>query len=147
MKQENDKISLYMLGDKLDLEKIIQDYSGYVYTIIKNSYSTLSKEDIEEVSLDVFMTLWKNKDKLDINKSMSAYIAGITKNLIKYKKRQTKATSTNIDDFEQDMVELQDVELVAMQNEREKIISKELDLLKTIDKEIFIEYYYSRKKY
>ena len=32
-----------------------------------------------------------------------------------------------------------------MQNEREKIISKELDLLNLNDKEIFIEYYYSQK--
>lgn len=134
-------------GGKLDLEKIIQDYSGYVYTIVRNSYSVLSKEDIDEVSLDVFMTLWKNTEKLDVTRSMSAYIAGITKNLIKYKKRQNKFQVQNIDNFDEEMIELENVELVVMQNEREKMISSELDLLKSIDKEIFIEYYYSRKKY
>lgn len=147
MKQDSDKIYNYMLADKLDLERIITDYSNYVYTVARNSYNILSKEDIEEVVLDVFMTLWKNTNKLDVNKSMSAYISGITKNLIKYKNRQTKDAGNNIDDFADKIIELEDVELVAMQNEREKVISKELDLLKSADREVFIEYYYSRKKH
>ena len=40
--------------------------------------------------LDVFLTLWKNQGKLDREKSMSAYIGGITKNLMKYKYKQNK---------------------------------------------------------
>ena len=74
-----------MNDNALDIEKITKDYSNYVHTIIKNSNIDFSNEDIEEIIVDVFFALWKNEKRLDINKSMSAYIAGITKNLIKNK--------------------------------------------------------------
>ena len=87
---KNRKISTYIEHDKLLTEKVIKDYMNYIYTIIINAPVNLSQEDIEEIFIDVILTLWKNQNKLDINKSMSAYISGITKNLIKYKCRQKK---------------------------------------------------------
>lgn len=145
MNHHNNKISTYIFDNKLDIENVMKDYTNYIYTIIKNTSNILSSEDVEEIILDVFMTLWKNQYKLDINKSMSAYISGITKNLIKYKTRQNKFNNSNIEEFENQIIDLANVELTVMQNEREKIISNELDLLKLNDKEIFIEYYYSQK--
>lgn len=90
LKVENEKIYTYIENNKLQMEKIMETYNNYISTIIGNSHINLSNEDVEEVILDVFLTLWKNQNKLDINKSMSAYISGITKNLIKYKYRQCK---------------------------------------------------------
>ena len=145
MEHNNVKIYSYISDNKLDIEKLMKDYTNYISTIIRNNASILSTEDVEEIILDVFMALWKNQYKLDINKSMSAYISGITNNLIKYKLRQNKNINSNIDEFENQIVDIDNVELSIMQNEREKIISKELDLLKLNDREIFIEYYYSQK--
>lgn len=144
MKEEDKKISAYMYGNELIIEKLVQDYKNYVYMIIRNNRNTLTEEDIEEIILDVFTAVWKNRDKLDINKSMSAYISGITKNLMKYKFRQTKIT-VNIEDYSGQIVDLSDVELTTIQNEQEVAISRELDKLKTVDRDIFIEYYYSGK--
>lgn len=145
MELNNTKISSYISDNKLDIENVMKDYTNYISTIIRNNARILSNEDVEEVILDVFMALWKNQYKLDFNKSMSAYISGITNNLIKYKIRQIKSSDTNIDDFENQIIDLDNVELSVMQNEREKVLSKELDLLNLSDKEIFIEYYYSQK--
>ena len=133
-----------MAQDKLLMEEIMGDYTNYIYTIIRNFSINLSKEDIEEVMLDVFLTLWKNQYKLDVNKSMSAYISGITKNLIKYKYRQSKSIA-NIEDYEEQLIDFDNIELILTQNEKEKIISNELDMLKREDREIFIEYYYDGK--
>ena len=85
MKVKDNKIYTYIEDGKLQIERIMQDYSNYIKTIIINSYINLSSEDMEEVLLDVFVVLWKNQNKLDINKSLSKYISGVTKNLIKYK--------------------------------------------------------------
>lgn len=145
MEHNNIKISSYISDNKLDIESVMKDYTNYVSTIIKNNASILSTEDVEEIILDVFMALWKNQYKLDFNKSMSAYISGITNNLIKYKIRQRKSSDTNIDDFENQIIDLDNVELSVIKNERETIISNELDLLNSNDKDIFIEYYYSQK--
>lgn len=79
LKVENEKIYTYIENNKLQMEKIMETYNNYISTIIRNSHINLSNEDVEEVILDVFLTLWKNQNKLDINKSMSAYISGITK--------------------------------------------------------------------
>ena len=121
MEHYNKKISSYISDNKLDMENVIKDYTNYVSTIIRNNASILVTEDIEEIILDVFTALWKNQYKLDFNKSMSAYISGITNNLIKYKLRQKKNVNSNIDEFENQIIDLDNVELSVMQNEREKI--------------------------
>ena len=122
MEHNNIKISSYISDNKLDIENVMKDYTNYIYTIIRNNARILSNEDIEEIILDVFMALWKNQYKLDFNKSMSAYICGITNNLINYKLRQNKNINSNIDEFENQIIDLDNVQLSVMQNEREKII-------------------------
>ena len=140
----NKKIYNYMDGKILNIELAMKDYNKYIYKIIKNQYNNFSDEDIEEIILDVFLTLWKNQNKLDINKSMSAYISGITKNLIKYKYRQCKITQ-NIEEYEEKLIDNSNIEITLLQNEKQKIISEELEKIKQEDKEIFIEYYYDDK--
>ncbi|MCI9063674.1 MAG: sigma-70 family RNA polymerase sigma factor, partial [Clostridia bacterium] len=97
-------------------------------------------EKVEEITLDVFLTLWKNTSKLDTNSIMSAYIAGITKNLIKLKYRKIKFLD-NIDDYEDKIVDLSNIEMVLSNNEKYMIIMEELRNLKSEDKEVFISYY------
>lgn len=141
MEVKNRKISTYIDNNTLKIELIMNDYTNYIYTIIRNMNVKLSAEDIEEVVLDVFLTLWKNQSKLDINKNMSSYIGGITKNLIKYKYRQSKDINT-IEDYEEQLIDLKNIELVIVQKEKEKIISESLDKMKKEDIDIFIAYYY-----
>ncbi len=141
LKLEDRKIHTYIENDNLQMEMIIEDYSNYVKTIIRNSYINLSNEDVEEVVIDVFLTLWRNQDKLDINKSMSSYISGVTKNLIKYKYRQSKE-NLNIKEYEENLVEVSNMEVILSHNEKRNIITEELKKVKKEDSEIFIEYYY-----
>ena len=85
------EIKRYIKNNELDLERIINEYSSYIAIIINNMASTnLSNEDKEEIISEVFFILWKNKHKLDINKSLSSYIAGITRNLVKEYLRKIK---------------------------------------------------------
>ena len=78
------EIKHYIKNNELDLEKIINEYSSYTATIIYNmSRNSLKDEDKEEIVSEVFFILWKNKDKLNINKYLSSYIAGITRNVVK----------------------------------------------------------------
>lgn len=141
MKVENRKIYTYIEDNKLKIEEIMCDYKNYIYTIIRNFNLNLSNEDSEEIVLDVFLTLWKNQSKLDINKSLSSYIGGITKNLIKYKYRQNK-TVLNIEDFEGTLIEVNKIELFLIQDEKKKIIINELDKMKAEEKQVFMGYYY-----
>ena len=57
---EKKKISEYYRNNELNLEIVIDEYSGYVYKIIENmAMQYLSKEDIEEIISDTFFILWK----------------------------------------------------------------------------------------
>ena len=84
MEEKNLIKSYFDKTGNLDLNKIVNDYTNYVFIIIRNmSKDMLTKEDMEEIISDVFLVVWKNKDKLDLNQELKPYIAGISKNIIK----------------------------------------------------------------
>ena len=122
---------------------------GYVYIIIKNSGYLFSNEDVEEIASDVFLTIWKNKEKLDINKEISPYIAGITKNLLRKKKRDIKNINENIKNIDELQNYLSDkidyTHNEAEEQEKIDIVTEELTKMKKEDKNIFTYYYYESK--
>lgn len=144
MCKENRKIYNYIVNNTLQIEKIMDDYTNYIFTIVKNMSSNISSEDIEEVILDVYLVLWQNQNRLDINKDMSSYIAGVTRNLVKLKFRKLKFNE-NIEDYENTYMAYDDLELDILNNEKRNIIRLELEKIKNIDRDIFIEYYYKEK--
>lgn len=141
----NDKIWQYVENNKLQMEKIIELYTNYICKIIRNSYFNISDEDMEEITLDVFLTLWKNQYKLDLNKNLSSYIAGITRNLIKKKYRDLKLNA-NIDNYEEEIIDTNNIELNLYQKDKNEVIIQELNKMKNEDKDIFIMYYYENIK-
>lgn len=89
---EKNKISNFKYGNELDIERIISEYSNYLFKVIKNICGNyLIIEDIEEIILDVFIALWNNKDKLQDDKNIKPYISAIAHNLTK-KKMSEKIT-------------------------------------------------------
>ena len=49
-------IKNYKNKNNINLEKVIDDYNGYVYKIIRNMVSNnISEEDIEEIVTDTFL--------------------------------------------------------------------------------------------
>ena len=142
----NKKIREYIFDGKLDITNIIKDFAGYVFVIIKNSKYNFNDEDIEEIASDVFLILWQNRNKLDINKEIKPYIAGITKNLIMKKQRTITNQNLDIDIIERTIHDNIDVYYMAEENEKTSIIMEELKKMKDEDKKIFMSYYYLSKK-
>lgn len=143
MKNQN-IIKNYKKNNELDLEKIIDEFSGYVYKIIKN-ISFLSDEDIEEIVSDTFFILWKNKEKLDEDKLLSSYIAGIVRNLIREKTRVININA-DIDNYENVLQESRKIDMICEQREKISIVEKTIKTMKTDDIFIFNCYYYSAMK-
>ena len=138
------KIYSYINDNRLNIELLMHDYTNYIYTIIRNNYTNLSDEDAEEIVLDVFITLWNNQNRLDINKKMSSYIAGITRNLIK-KKYRNSYNNDNIENYEM-LQDIENIELSFVTKDENIAINEEVDRLKQEDKEIFYMYYYDEFK-
>lgn len=143
---DNVMISNYKLSNNLDIERIIKEYSNYIYKIIVNSsVKVLTDEDIEEIVSDVFFALWKNSDKLDLTKPIQPYLAGITKNMIKNKYRKVNY-DLDINDYEEVINLDETIEILAENNEKNKIIENTLKTLRSESREIFYLFYYYSKK-
>ena len=144
MKNEN-AIYMYIKDNVLDIDKIIDDFSGYLYTIIQNA-GNFMKEDIEEIISDTYLILWNNQYKLDLDKKLSSYLVGIVKNLIKQKYKIFNNSYENIECYEDILITNERLDVVIENNEINRKIIELLNDLKQDDKEIFYEYYfYSRK--
>lgn len=141
----NNEIKYYMKNNELDLEKIISDYSSYIETIINNiARDILKDEDKEEIASEVFFILWRNKDKLDINKILSPYIAAITRNVVRNYLRKTKI-SFDISDYENSLYSYDKINFFDNSDEEINKIEKKLENMKEIDRAIFYDFYYSSK--
>ena len=139
------EIKRYIKNNELDLERIINEYSSYIAIIINNMASNnLSNEDKEEIISEVFFILWKNKHKLDINKSLSSYIAGITRNLVKEYLRKIKI-NVDISDYENSLYGYDKIYFLDTNIKEIRHIEKKLENMKEIDKTIFLDFYYSSK--
>lgn len=144
MKNEN-AIYMYIKEDVLDIDKIIEDFSGYLYTIIQNSGNFI-KEDIEEIISDTYLILWNNQYKLDLDKKLSSYLVGIVRNLIKQKYKVFNKKYENIESYEDILITNECIDVIIENNEVNRKIIELLNKLKQDDKEIFYEYYFYSKK-
>ncbi len=143
--KDSKTIKEYIKNNELDLEIIINEYSAYIGTIIDNMTKLiLTNEDKEEICSDVFFILWKNTKKLDINKKLSSYIAGFTRNVVKdYLKK--KKDIYDISDYENVLYSENKIELLDDNIEEIKRIENKLNSMKEIDKKVFIDFYYASK--
>lgn len=134
------QLEYYYKNNEFDMDRIIEDFTPYITTIINNGTNdAVSFEDKEEIFSDTFFILWKNRNRLNINVSLNSYLAGITRNLIKEKYRKLKIVY-DIDDFEN--VSLNNINMY--ENDRELIfdIEQKIKGLKDIDIEIVNLFYY-----
>ena len=129
----------YIKDNKLNIEKILEDYSPYIKKIINNMVNeNLSSEDKEEILIDTIFVLWKNRD-FDIL-SLDSYIAGITKNLVKEKLRKRLITYS-ISDYENSI----EISKIDMYYDERNEIEDALNILTPIDQDVFRLYYYNQK--
>lgn len=119
---------------ELNMEIIIEEYSGYVYTIIHNTaINKLSHEDMEDIMSEVFFLLWKNQHHIETN--MKGYLAMITKNCTyRYLKNKNEA----FEFFDDKTGKIDDIESI--------YIKECLNCLNKQEKKIFILYYYKGYK-
>ena len=144
---EKKKIYEYIIDNKLEIEEIIKEYSNYVYSII-NKESIFNVNDIEELISDVFFTLWKNQNKLNINNNITSYIAGITKNLIlkKYRDINTNYKYEYLNEKIEEFCIDCNFELYSGKDEKYDLLISELKKIKNEIQKIFIMYYFENKK-
>lgn len=126
--------------DERALAEAIQHYTPLAATIIYNiSRGTLTKEDIEEVVADVFVTLWHNTTKIHPD-TLKGYLCCIAKTRALNKLASVKRPPLNIEDYDvEDDFSISDV------TETKDIHHELRELIQTIpdpDREMLMRYYF-----
>ena len=84
--KEKRELKDYIIDGNIDLDRVVDDYTPYIKKVIDNMVNNnLSVEDKEEIIIDTFFILWKKYNENYYIQSLSSYMAGITRNLIKEK--------------------------------------------------------------
>lgn len=123
------------------LEKVIDIYTPYVGTVIYNVIgSAMTKEDIEEVIADTFVTLWRNADKFDSQKGcLRTYLGTMARNLAKNKIASLVVTS----ELDENIIALKtEPSIKVEQDEERRAMINAINELGETDSEIFMRYYY-----
>jgi RNA polymerase sigma-70 factor (family 1) len=91
IKGENEHILLQLVanGDKLAFEQLYEQYEGGVEKYV--FFITRSKEVTEEIIQDIFISVWKKKEKLPTLTSFRGYLYQIARNRVITYLRSLKA--------------------------------------------------------
>ena len=136
----------YSKNNRLDVDKVVEDYYGYIYMVIKNIKSIgILEEDMEEIISDVFLALWKNYANLTEETKIKPYLTGIAKNVLKNKYRKTKM-DFSLSDYEEQLIAPHTLEVISEEREQNEMIKKSLSNLKPEEYQIFMAFYYENKK-
>ncbi len=144
---KNNLIYMYMDNGKLNIDKIADEYSGYLWKIITNS-GIYKEDEIKDIISDAYLVLWNKQNSLDINNPLSPYLVGIVKNLIRryFSRLSNKIIESNIEDYENMIIEDNVIETNFENKEINSNILRILKSLKREEKNIFMDFYYEERK-
>ena len=119
------------------MEEAIETYTPYLSTVLYNMVGNrLPKEDIEEITSDVFVMLWKNAEYIDPEKgTVRGYIAAAARNFA-LKRLNKKTDCTCLDD-----IEIPDETSAIDENAESSALWNAVMSLGEPDNEIFVRYY------
>lgn len=126
--------------DEQALAEALRYYTPLTATIIYNvGKGSLTKEDIEEVVADTFITLWNNTDKIQPDR-LKGYLCCIAKTRAINKLSSVKTNLVNIEDYD-----FEDDFSISDATETKDIQQELRELIQTIpepDREILMRYYF-----
>lgn len=142
---ENHLAARLKKDDTAALEKIIEGLSGYVAAVLRNfSRGAFSEDDIDELCIDVFFSLWEARANLDAKRGLRAYLSAIARNAVKNRFRTLKPPSEDISELE--IADGFSVEDNAELNELMRELDNILKTLPQVERETFMRFcFYGQK--
>ena len=127
-------------GSQDGLVWMIDHYGAYVASIIHRIIgSQMSRQDVEEVTSDVFLALWNQAHRLRTD-NIKAYLGRIARNMALNKFREAGFDLP----LEEDRLGTDETtpEGALLKKEAARIVSREVRKMKEPEREILLRYYY-----
>ncbi len=137
-------VTALVKGSTNALGKIIGAYSGYVCAVMRNlSGGTLSEEDLDELSADVFYRLWEHRGNIDPETGLRPYLAAMARNAAINRLKQSREHSDISEaDIAADIIVEEKAELNAMMS----CLGEGMETLSEDEREIFFRFYFYGEK-
>ena len=127
-------------GDETALSSLIDRYTAYIGTVIYNIIGqSMTREDIEESTSDVFLTLWVNADKPQSNK-LKEWLGAVARNKAKNKLRELRGSLSLEEDYIDEVSE--NPVIIITEDEERQVVYQAVKNMKQPDREIFLRHYY-----
>lgn len=131
-------------GKTAALESIIEIYTPYVSTIIRNVLrGYISCEDLEELTADVFLSLWEHAEDISSDR-LSGYLAAISRTTALNYMRRNVVVMENIEDNV--IIADDNVEDETVERELSEVIKEVVMKLSDKEREIILRFYYYGQK-
>ena len=127
-------------GDEQALETLIERYTPYVSTIVYNIIGQkMSATDVEEVTADVFIALWRAAASIRPG-SLKAYLAALARNMAVKRLRSARIEL----ELEEDLLAADEEgpERILESREAVRTVRTAVEELGEPDREIFLRHYY-----
>lgn len=123
--------------EKNSIDEAIRIYTPYLSTVLYHmAGNSLPKEDIEEIVADVFVVLWENAERIDLQKgTLRSYLAAVVRNFA-LKRINRKTDHTFLED-----IELSDGKNFIEENFHNNYVWETVMSLGEPDSEIFVRLY------
>ena len=123
--------------EKNSIDEAIRIYTPYLSTVLYHmAGNSLPKEDIEAIVADVFVVLWKNAERIDLQKgTLRSYLAAVARNFA-LKRINRKTDHTVLED-----IELSDGKDFIEENFHNNYVWETVMSLGEPDSEIFVRRY------
>lgn len=122
------------------LETAIDQYSAYVATVIRNVLGASGTlEDAEELTSDVFLTLWEHAADVAPGK-LKPWLGSVARNRARDRLRQRRPELPMDEDVLK--LPLPSPETAALEQEQRQQLLDAVRVMEQPDKEIFLRYYY-----
>ena len=131
-------------GDEAALGWFIERYTGYVSSIVHSLIGqAMSQADIEEVTADVFLSLWEGREKVRPGK-LRPWLSAVARHRALNRLRQRHMELP----FEEDILVINspDPESECSEKELAQIVRRAVDSLPYPEREIFLRHYYYGQK-
>ena len=128
-------------GERAALRRTMEVYAGYTSAVLGNTLrGQASREDLEELLSDVFLSLWRSREGLDPDKSLKAWLAAVARNRAVDFLRRKKETHP-VPDGLPDPAPGPEEQL--LQKERVQALERALSALSARDRNlVYRKYYY-----
>ena len=133
-------LKLLQNGEQQALEWFIDRYSNYVGAIVNSVLQgSMSQADVEEVTADVFVTLWKNAERL-VPLNLKGYLSRVSRSLALRRLRERRQELS----LEEDILVLEEDSLIERldREQRDELVREAVLAMPQPDREIFLRFYY-----